>query len=75
MSDGSVGRNEKTENAKFLLLLNNRVSVFTQYTTLNIQSKCCVACEHYYSQANYEFMFILSDTKNGKNAGRFDNYG
>ena len=42
MSDGSVGRNEKTEKAKFLFLLNNRVSVFTQDATLNIQSKCCM---------------------------------
>ena len=31
--------------------------------------------EHFYSQANNEFMFIPSDTKNGKNRGRFDSYG
>ena len=34
-----------------------------------------IAREHFYSQANYEFMFILSDTKNGKNRGTFDNLG
>ena len=25
--------------------------------------------------ANYEFMFIPSDIKNGENMGRFDNHG
>ena len=33
-----------------------------------------IAREHFYSQANYEFMFIPSDTKNGKNRGRFDSH-
>ena len=41
MSDGSVGRNESPEKMKFLFLLNNRVSVFTQDAPLNIQSKYC----------------------------------
>ena len=41
MSDGSVGRNESPEKIKFLFLSNNRVSVFTQDTTLNIKSKYC----------------------------------
>ena len=38
MSDGSVGRNESPEKTKFLFLLNNRVSVFTQDSPLNIAS-------------------------------------
>ena len=29
-----------------------------------------IAREHFYSQANYEFMFIPSGSKNGKNRGR-----
>ena len=29
--------------------------------------------EQFYSEANYEFMF--TDTKNGKNKGRFGNHG
>ena len=41
MSDGSIGRNESPEKIKFLFLLNNRVSVFTQDELLNIQSKYC----------------------------------
>ena len=41
MSDGSVGRNESPEKIKFLFLSNNRVSVFTQDVTLNVQSKYC----------------------------------
>ena len=41
MSGGSVGRNESPEKIKFLLLPNNRVSVFTQDARLNIQSKYC----------------------------------
>ena len=34
-----------------------------------------IAGEHFYSQANYEFMFIPSDTKNRKARGRFDGHG
>ena len=34
-----------------------------------------IAREHFYSKANYEFMFIPSDTKNAKNWGGFDNHG
>ena len=34
-----------------------------------------IAREHFYSQANYEIMFIPFDTKNGKNRGRFGNHG
>ena len=41
MSDGSVGRSENPKKIKFLFLLNNRVSVFTQGAPLNIQSKYC----------------------------------
>ena len=41
MSDGSVGRNKSTEKIKFLFLLNNRVSVFTEDVPLSIQSKYC----------------------------------
>ena len=43
MSDGSVGRNESPEKIKFLFLLNNCVSVFTQDAPLNIQSKYCTS--------------------------------
>ena len=39
MSDGSVGRSKSPEKIKFLFLSINRVSVFTQDVTLNIQSK------------------------------------
>ena len=39
MSDGSVGRNKTPEKIKFLFLLNNRVSLFTQDAPPNIQSK------------------------------------
>ena len=42
---------------------------FTQDAPQNIQSK---AREHFYFQANYEFMFIPSDTKSRKNRGRFE---
>ena len=73
MSDGSVGRNESPEKIQFLYLSNNHVSLFTQDAPLNIQSN--IAREHSYSQANSEFMFIPSDTKNGKNRGKFDNHG
>ena len=41
MSDGSLGRSESPEKIKFLFLLNNHVSVFTQGAQLNIQSKYC----------------------------------
>ena len=34
-----------------------------------------IAHEHFYSQANYEFIFILPDTKNKRNRGRFDSHG
>ena len=34
-----------------------------------------IAHEHFYSQANYEFIFIPPDTKNKKNRGRFDSHG
>ena len=59
MSGGCVGRNETPEKIKFLFLSNNRVSVCTQDALLN----------------NYEFMLIPSDTKNGKNRGKFGNHG
>ena len=39
MSEGKVGRNETPEKIKFLFLLNDRVSVFTQDAPPNIQSK------------------------------------
>ena len=64
MSDGSIGRNKSTEKIKFLFLLNNRVSVFTEDAPLSIQSK--FASEHFYSPANYKSMFIPSDTKTRK---------
>ena len=41
MLDVSVGRSESPEKVKFLFLSNNRVSVFTQDASLNIQSKHC----------------------------------
>ena len=72
MSDGSVRRNESPEKTKFLFLSNNRVSVFTQDAPLILYQN--TARGYFYSQANYEFMFISSDTKNGKNRGRFDNH-
>ena len=34
-----------------------------------------IAREHFYSQVNYEFIFIPSDTKNGKIRDRFDSHG
>ena len=34
-----------------------------------------IAHEHFYSQANYEFIFIPPDTKNKKNRSRFDSHG
>ena len=73
MSDGNVERKKSPEKIKFLLLSNNCVSVFTQDAPLNIQSN--IAREHFYSQENYELMFIPSDTKNEKNRVRFDNHG
>ena len=73
MSDGNIERKKSPEKIKFLLLSNNCVSVFTQDAPLNIQSN--IAREHFYSQENYELMFIPSDTKNGKNRVRFDNHG
>ena len=73
MSDGSVGQNENPEKMKFLFLSNNRVSVFIQDAPLDIHQN--IAREHSYSQANYEFMFIPSNTKNWKNRVRFDNHG
>ena len=41
MSNRSAGWNESPEKIKFLFLLNNRVSVFTQDAPLNIESKYC----------------------------------
>ena len=73
MSDGNVGRNESPDKIKFLFLSNNRASVFTMMHHGIFNQK--VSREHLYYQANYEFMFILSDTKNGKNKGRFDSHG
>ena len=71
MSDERAGRNESPERIKFLFLSNNRVLVFSQDAPLNIQSKYCT--QTLYSQANYKFTFIPTDTKNGKNMGAFDN--
>ena len=34
-----------------------------------------IAREHFYPQASYEFVFILSDIENGKNMGRIDSHG
>ena len=73
MSDVSVGRNESPEKIKFLFLSNNRVSVFTQDEHWIFNQN--IAREDFYSQVNYEFILILSDTKNGKSRGRFDNHG
>ena len=62
MSDGSVGRNESPEKIKFLFLSNNRVSVSLRMHHWIFNQN--VTREHFYSQANDEFMFIPSDTKN-----------
>ena len=53
--------------------MNNRVSVFTQDAHWIFNQN--IAHEHFYSQENYEFMFIPSYTKNGKIKGRFDSHG
>ena len=54
MLDESVERNENPEKIKFLFF---RIIVFQfALAPLNIASKYCT--EHFYSQVNYEFIFI-----------------
>ena len=71
MSDGSARRNGSPEKIKSLFLSNNRVSVFTQDASLNIQSN--IAREHFYSQAKLRIYF--HSVRHGKNKARFDNHG
>ena len=71
--DKSVGWNESPEKIEFLFcqIIVFQSSLRMYHWILNQK----IAREHCFSQANYEFMFILSDTKNGKNMGRFANHG
>ena len=73
MFNGGVERNESREKLKFPFSSSNRVSVLLRMHHWIFGQN--IAREHFYSQANYEFMFIPFDTENGENRGRFDNYG